>query len=157
MAETRAIPEGFSSLTAHLVCRDAVEAIEFYQAAFGAEEMGRMLTPDGKTLVHASLRIGDSMLMLVDENPDWECPAPQTLGGSPVAIHLYVEDADAAVERAVKAGGRVTMPLVDAFWGDRFDKLEDPYGHSWSVATHIRDVSPEELEAAAREMFQDEG
>jgi uncharacterized glyoxalase superfamily protein PhnB len=136
------------TITPHLVCRDAAAAIASYQKAFGAVELARSPGPQGK-LLHAMLRIGDSPLMLVDEFPDWGALGPQTLKGSPVTIHLYVEDVDAAVERAVAAGARLTMPVADMFWGDRYGTVEDPFGHRWSIATHIRDLGPEEIQAAA--------
>ncbi len=141
------IPEGMHSLTPHLVCAGAAEAIEFYKKAFNAVEMMRLPGPGGK-LIHASVRIGDSILMLVDEFPEMGAKGPKSLQGSPVTIHLYVEDADAAVAQAVAAGAKVTMPLADMFWGDRYGQLEDPFGHCWSVATHVRDLSPQEVEAA---------
>jgi Uncharacterized protein conserved in bacteria len=137
------------AVTPHLVCAGAADAIEFYKKAFNAVEMGRMPGPEGK-LVHALIRIGDSSVMLVDEFPDWGSFGPKSLKGSPVTIHLYVEDVDATVQRAVAAGAKVTMPLDDTFWGDRYGKLEDPFGHHWSVATHVRDVSPEEMQRAAQ-------
>jgi uncharacterized glyoxalase superfamily protein PhnB len=138
------IPDGMHSLTPHLVCAGAAEAIEFYKAAFGAVEVMRLPGPQGK-LIHAMVRIGDSPLMLVDEMPEWGALGPKALKGSPVTIHLAVEDVDAAVARAVKAGARITMPVADMFWGDRYGQLEDPFGHHWSVATHLRDLSPEEI------------
>ena len=141
------IPEGMHSLTPHLVCAGAADAIEFYKRAFDAVELGRMPGPDGK-LMHAMVRIGDSMLMLVDENTACGMPGPKSTGGSPVTIHLYVEDADATLKRAADAGARVTMPVQEMFWGDRYGRLEDPFGHQWSVATHVRDVSPEEMKQA---------
>ncbi|SPB18292.1 glyoxalase [Caballeronia novacaledonica] len=141
------IPEGMHSLTPHLVCAGAAEAIEFYKRAFGAVELGRMPGPDGK-LMHALVKIGDSMLMLVDEFPQYGSVGPQALKGSPVTIHLYVEDADATVKQAESAGAKVTMPVADMFWGDRYGRLEDPFGHQWSVATHTRDVTPEEMKQA---------
>jgi uncharacterized glyoxalase superfamily protein PhnB len=137
------------TVTPHLICAGAADAIEFYKKAFNAVEMGRMGGPQGK-LIHALIRIGDSAVMLVDEFPDWGSFGPKSLKGSPVTIHLYVEDVDAMVERAVAAGAKITMPLEDTFWGDRYCKLEDPFGHQWSVATHIRDVSPEEMQLAAK-------
>jgi uncharacterized glyoxalase superfamily protein PhnB len=143
------VPDGMHMLTPHLVCRDAAAAIAFYQKAFGAVELARLPGPQGK-LMHALLRIGDSPLMLVDEFPDWGALGPQSLKGSPVTLHLYVEDVDAAVERAVAAGARLTMPVADMFWGDRYGTLEDPFGHHWSIATHVRDLSPEEIQAAAK-------
>jgi uncharacterized glyoxalase superfamily protein PhnB len=148
-SHVKAVPDGMHTITPHLVCRDAAEAIAFYQKAFGAVELARLPGPQGK-LLHAMLRIGDSPFMLVDEFPDWGALGPQSLKGSPVTIHLYVEDADAAVERAVAAGARLTMPVADMFWGDRYGTVEDPFGHRWSIATHIRDLSPEEIQAAAK-------
>ena len=148
---TKPIPDGMHSLTPHLICKGAAAAIEFYKAAFGAVELARMPGPGGK-LMHASVRIGDSTLMLVDEAPEWEMFGPTSLKGSPVTIHLYVKDVDATVAQAVAAGARVTMPVTDMFWGDRYGTLEDPFGHRWSVATHTRDLTPEELQQAAAKM-----
>jgi len=141
------IPEGMHSLTPHLVCAHAADAIAFYKNAFGAVEVSRLPGPDGR-LMHGSVRIGDSMLMLVDEAPEWGLLGPQALKGSPVTIHLYVKDVDATIAQAVAAGARVTMPASEMFWGDRYGQLEDPFGHRWSVATHVRDVSPEEMRSA---------
>jgi uncharacterized glyoxalase superfamily protein PhnB len=134
-------------VTPHLVCAGAADAIEFYKKAFNAAEMARIPQPDGK-IMHASIRIGDSVVMLVDEFPDWSVRGPKSLGGSPVTIHLYVEDVDAFTERAVSAGAKITMPIADMPWGDRYGQLEDPFGHRWSVATHVRDVSPDEIQQA---------
>ena len=145
------IPQGMHSVTPHLVCAGAAKAIEFYKQAFGAEEGARLPGPDGR-LMHASVKIGDSQVMLVDEMPEWGALGPKSLKGSPVTIHLYVDDVDAVVARAVSAGAKVTMPVADQFWGDRYGKLEDPFGHHWSVATHVRDVSMEEAQKAMREM-----
>ena len=145
------IPQGMHSVTPHLVCAGAAQAIEFYKQAFGAIEKGRMPGPDGR-LMHAAVKIGDSTVMLVDEMPQWGALGPKSLKGSPVTIHLYVEDVDSFVARAVKAGAKVTMPLADQFWGDRYGKLEDPFGHHWSVATHQRDVTPEEMKKAMAAM-----
>lgn len=145
------IPDGIHSLTPHLVCAGAADAIEFYKKAFNAVEEMRLPGPEGK-LVHASVRIGDSMLMLMDEFPDMGGLGPKTLKGSPVTIHLQVEDVDAVVRQAVAAGARITMPLADMFWGDRYAQLEDPFGHHWSVATHIQDLSPEEIQQAMAKM-----
>lgn len=142
------IPEGMHTLTPHLICADAPAAIEFYGRAFGAVEISRTAGPNGK-LMHAMLRIGDSALMLMDENPQWGALSPTLLKGTPVSIHVYVEDVDAAFERAVKAGATAKMPPADMFWGDRFGAVTDPFGHSWSIATHIKDVSPAEAQAAA--------
>jgi len=145
------IPEGMHSVTPHLVCAGAAEAIEFYKKAFGAKEEGRLPGADGK-IMHAVIRIGDSAIMLVDEMPQWGALGPKALKGTPVTIHLYVEDADAFVARAVQAGAKVTMPLDDMFWGDRYGKLEDPFGHHWSVGTHKRDVTREEMQQAMKSM-----
>ncbi|BAL22502.1 VOC family protein [Azoarcus sp. KH32C] len=149
MAHVLPIPEGMHTITPHLICAGAADAIDFYKKAFGAVEVGRLPGPQGKIL-HAMVRIGDSMLMLVDEFPEWNALGAKALKGSPVTIHLYVDNADAFFERAISAGAKVTMPLDDAFWGDRYGKLEDPFGHQWSVATHIRDVGPEEMQEAAK-------
>ena len=145
------IPQGMHSVTPHLVCADATRAIDFYKQAFGATEKGRLPGPDGR-LMHAAVKIGDSTVMLVDEMPEWGALGPKALKGSPVTIHLYVEDVDAVVARAVKAGAKVTMEVADQFWGDRYGKLEDPFGHHWSVATHQRDVTPEEMKKAMAAM-----
>lgn len=146
---TNPVPEGMHTVTPHLVCAGAAEAIEFYKKAFGAEELNRLPGPDGK-LMHAAIRIGDSTVMLVDENPEWGSISPVTLKGSPVTLHLYVADVDAAWERALAAGAIGTMAPADMFWGDRFAALSDPFGHSWSLATHVRDVTDEEMMQAAR-------
>jgi PhnB protein len=147
MTTVQPIPPGMTSITPHLVCRGAAEAIDFYTKAFEAVEQARLPGPDGR-LMHALLKIGNAALMLVDEYPEQGAVSPLTLKGTPVTIHLYVEDVDATVARAVAAGAQVTMPVADMFWGDRYGILKDPFGHQWSVATHIRDVSPEELAAA---------
>jgi PhnB protein len=140
------IPEGYHTITASLVVKGAAEAIEFYKRAFGAEEIARipMPGPDGQVKVgHAELRIGDSILFLNDEFPEHGSTGPN--GSSPVTIHLYVPDVDAFFNRAVEAGATVKFPLVNMFWGDRYGKLADPFGHNWSVATHVEDVPPEEM------------
>jgi uncharacterized glyoxalase superfamily protein PhnB len=139
------------TVTPHLICAGAADAIEFYKKAFGAVETARLPGPQGK-IMHAMLRIGDSALMLVDEMPEWGALGPKALKGSPVTIHLYVDDVDAFAARAVKAGAKITMPVEDMFWGDRYGKLEDPFGHHWSLATHLRDVSPEEMQQAMKNM-----
>jgi uncharacterized glyoxalase superfamily protein PhnB len=149
--QVKAVPDWMHSVTPHLICAGAADAIEFYKKAFNATEVVRLAGPQGK-LMHASVRIGDSAVMLVDENPDWGMLGPKSLKGTPVTIHLYVEDVDAFVARAVGAGAKITMPIEDMFWGDRYGKLEDPFGHHWSVATHIRDVSPEEMQHAMQKM-----
>ncbi len=144
MAKVKPVPDGYHTLTPYLVIRDAAKAIEFYEKAFGAKETFRMPGPGGK-IMHAELQIGDSMLMLAEEMPEYGAKSPQALGGSPVNVFLYVEDADKVFNQAVAAGATVTMPLADQFWGDRYGKLADPFGHQWSVATHKEDVAPEEM------------
>lgn len=144
-ATVKPIPDGWHTVTPHLVCSGAVEAIEFYKQAFNATEEMCLKGPNG-AVMHAEIRIGDSMVMLVDEQPDWGAVGPKTLKGSPVTIHLQVEDVDALTQQAVAAGAKVTMPVDDAFWGDRYGQLEDPFGHHWSIATHMRDVSEEEIQ-----------
>ena len=133
------------TVTPHLVCAGAAKAIEFYKKAFNAEELMRLPGPDGK-LMHASIRIGDSMVMLVDENPQWGALGPKTLKGSSVTIHLNVDNVDAFVAHAVAAGAKLTMPVADMFWGDRYGQIEDPFGHRWSVATHVRDMTMDEIQ-----------
>ena len=145
------IPEGMHTVTPHLVCAGAAEAIEFYQTAFGATELSRVPGANGK-LMHASVRIGDSVVMLNEEMPEWGAFGPKSLKGSAVTIHLYVENADAVFEQAVAAGAKITMPLDDMFWGDRYGKVEDPFGHQWSIGTHVRDVTPEEMQKAMEQM-----
>ena len=140
------------TLTPHIVCAGAADAIEFYKAAFGAEELIRIPADDGK-IMHAAIAIDGAMLMLVDENRDWGIQSPLSLGGSPVTLHLNVPNADAAIERAVAAGATVTMAAHDAFWGDRYGQVKDPFGHSWSIAHPLRDrvMSEDELRAAAQD------
>lgn len=153
MNKTQPIPPGFHTLTPHLVVKDASKAIEFYKKAFGGQEIRRALAPDGKSIMHAELQIGDSRLMLVDEFPEMDCRGPQSIGGTPVTIHMFVKNVDAAFEKAVAAGAEVKMPLADMFWGDRYGQLTDPFGHSWSLATHKEDLTPEEIAKRAREAF----
>lgn len=144
------IPDGMHSVTPNLTVRDAPAAIEFYRRAFGAQEQLRIPGPDGR-LLHASLKIGDSVLMMSEEFPEFGGKGPLALGGSPVSIHLYVEDVDAAWAQAIAAGCEVTMPLDNTFWGDRFGSLRDPFGHAWSLASHVCDLTPEQVvEAAAK-------
>ncbi len=151
-AEGRPNPHRLQSLTAHLVCADAVAAIDFYRRAFNAVEMIRLMGPDGK-LMHAAVRIGDSSLMLAEENPQWGALGPKALRGTPVTIHLQVENADAAIAQAVDAGAKLIMPAADMFWGDRYGMVEDPFGHRWSVAHTLRTLTQPEIEAAMHAMF----
>jgi uncharacterized glyoxalase superfamily protein PhnB len=155
-AAVKPIPDGFHSLTPHLVCAGAAAAIEFYKKAFGAVEQFRLPGPDG-TLLHALVRIGDSNLMLVDESPKMGALGPRALKGSPVTIHLSVKDAAATVRQAESAGATVKMPVTDMFWGALYGVLEDPFGHSWSVATQIRDLALDEIETAMRAQFGAQG
>ncbi|HML28917.1 MAG TPA: VOC family protein [Hyphomicrobium sp.] len=144
--------EDCQAVTPHLVCAGAADAIEFYKKAFGAEELMRLAGANGK-LMHAAIKIGNASIMLVDELPEWGALSPLTLGGSPVTIHLYVPDVDAFVARAVKAGALLRMPVEDMFWGDRYGIIEDPFGHKWSVATHQRDMSNQEIEEAMKKFM----
>jgi uncharacterized glyoxalase superfamily protein PhnB len=149
-AAVQPVEEGMHTVTPHLVCAGAADAIAFYGRAFGAEEVMRMPGPGG-LLAHAAVRIGDSMVMLMDEFPDWDASGPLALGGTPVTLHLAVPDVDAAFARAVEAGATARMAPADMFWGDRYGVVEDPFGHRWSMATHIRDVSTEEMTAAMQQ------
>tara|TARA_R110001599_G_scaffold171353_1_gene362062 strand:+ start:44655 stop:45134 length:480 start_codon:yes stop_codon:yes gene_type:complete len=150
-SKVKPIPPDMHTITPHLVCANASDAIAFYQKAFGATELTRLPGPDGR-LMHASVRIGDSTVMLVDEFPEWGSVGPKVLKGSPVTLHMYVEDADAAFKRAVDAGATVRMPLDDMFWGDRYGVVTDPFGHEWSIATHIRDLTPAEIQEGMKKM-----
>lgn len=151
--KVKPIPTDARSVTPHLVVSDGAAAIDFYKRAFGAEEMFRMPAPDGRRLLHAEIRIGDSPVMLAEEFPEFGSRGPAALGGTPVTLHLYVEDVDAAYDRAVEAGAEASMPPADMFWGDRYGKVTDPFGHSWSLATHVRDVTPEEMAEGAKAAF----
>ena len=151
--KAKPVPDGFRTVTPHLICAGAADAIEFYKKAFGATEMFRLPGPDGR-LMHASIMIGDSMIMLVDEMKEMGALGPKSRGGTPVGIHLQVEDADALFARAVAAGAAVKMPVMDMFWGDRYGVVVDPFGHEWSNATHIRDLTPDEIAAAALEAMK---
>ena len=135
------IPDGFHTVTPHLVVRGAAQAIEFYKKAFDAKEVRRSLGPDGKSVQHADLQIGDSRVLLNDEFPDWGVYSPLHYKGTAVTIHLYVEDADRLFQQAVQAGAQVVFPLADQFWGDRYGIVQDPFGHRWAVASHIRDAA----------------
>jgi PhnB protein len=147
------VPAGFSTITPHLAVRGAAKAIDFYKKAFGAEEIVRNLGPDGRMIMHAQLKIGDSMLLLHDEFPESGGQSPQTLEGSPITLHLYVEDADAAFARAVAAGAKVEMELQNTFWGDRYGQLIDPFGHCWSIGAKLEDLSPDQIRKRAQELF----
>src|SRR5436309_13016236 len=149
---TKAIPEGFHTITPSLVVSDAAQAIDFYKKAFGARENERFMAPDGKSVMHAHLEIGNSMLMLGSEFPP-HCLSPKSRGGTSVSLHLYVENADAALERAVKAGCTAKMPMSDQYWGDRYGQVEDPFGHQWSLATPRQDLTADQIAANAKAFF----
>lgn len=148
---TPAIPPGHHTVTPYLAIKNAVQALAFYQRAFGATEISKLIMPDGR-LGHAEIRLGDSVIMLADEFPEYGGQAPETLGGSPVCLHLYVEDVDAFFNRAVAAGAKARRPVTDQFYGDRSGQLEDPFGHLWWVATHKEDVPHEELQRRVQAM-----
>jgi uncharacterized glyoxalase superfamily protein PhnB len=150
------IPAGQENLIPHLACSPCSEAIEFYKKAFGAQEVGRVPGPDGQRIMHASIKIGKSFVFLVDDFPEFcggKSMTARALGGTPVTIHCYVPDCDAAIKKAEAAGATVTMPPSDMFWGDRYGMVTDPYGHQWSIATHIKDLSPEEMQKGMAEAF----
>lgn len=149
MPKVSPIPEGFHTVTPHLIIKNAEKAIDFYKKAFGAEERFRMPGPDGK-LMHAEIQIGSSILMIAEENAQWGCFGPKE--SSPITIHLYVHDCDATIKRAQAAGATLTMPPDNMFWGDRYGKVKDPFGHHWSVATHIADPTPQEMQKAMAQM-----
>jgi len=155
-SSVRGIPEGYHSLTPYLAVDDGARAIAFYQEAFGATEVMRMARPDGK-VGHAELQIGDSRIMLADEYPDMGFRSPRTYGGSPVGLHLYVEDVDAVARQAVAAGAKELRPVKDQFYGDRTGSFEDPFGHVWHIATHKEDLSPDELKRRAAQAMQGGG
>lgn len=153
---TSPIPAGREGLIPHLVCAPCADAIEFYKKAFGAEEVGRMPAPDGTKIMHAAILIDGRPVFLADDFPEWcegKSQSPKALGGTPVTLHRYVVDCDAAIQRAQEAGATITMPAADMFWGDRYGVVTDPFGHSWSLATHISDPTPDEVAEAARAMF----
>jgi uncharacterized glyoxalase superfamily protein PhnB len=146
------IPEGYHSVVPHLVVRGAAEAIDWYKKAFGATELGRSPGPGGK-LMHAVIQIGDSRVFLNDEFPGMGCGAPAKAGDTPVTIHIWTEDVDSLFKRATDAGAKVVMPVMDQFWGDRYGVLSDPYGHRWSMGSHMKDMTPEEMHKAGEAAF----
>jgi PhnB protein len=143
-----AIPEGYPRVTPYLIVDGATAAIDFYCSVLGARERMRMPAPDGR-IGHAELELGDSIIMLADENLDMDVRSPATIGGTPVSLHVYVENSDAAFERAVQAGAKALRPVESRFYGDRSGQFEDPFGHRWDVATHVEDVPPEEMSKRA--------
>jgi PhnB protein len=156
MAAVKPIPDGYRNITPYLIVADGAGAVAFYQRAFDASVRLRLERPDGK-IGHAELVIGDSLIMLADEYPPLEARSPAAYGGSPVGLHLYVEDADAVATRAVAAGAKLVQPVEDKFYGDRLGTIEDPFGHRWYVSTHIEDVSPEEIGRRATAAMQAAG
>jgi len=141
------IPEGYHTVTPFMTVKDCARAIEFYKQAFGAEERGIAKDPSGKVM-HAEIKIGDSVIMMADEFPDFGALSPESVGGSSMGLHIYVTDVNGAFARAVKAGAKVEMPVMDQFWGDRYGRLKDPFGHKWSIATHVKDMSSDEMKRA---------
>lgn len=153
---TTPIPPGHEGIIPHLVVDNANQAIDFYKKAFGAEEICRMPSPDGSRLMHAEITVGGRPLYLCDDFPEYcggQSRTPKALGATTITIHQYVKDCDSALDRAIKAGAALTMPATDMFWGDRYGKVSDPYGHDWSFATHIADPTPEEMAKAAQAAF----
>jgi len=150
------IPAGYHSVTPAIIVRDAAAAIDFYQRAFGAQEVNRMAGPDGK-IMHAEIRIGDSLVMLGEENEQWGTKSPLLTNGNPGSLHLYVDDADASFDRALAAGATVRYPLENAFWGDRYGKVADPFGHEWGIATRVKNLTDAEMEVAANEWMAKAG
>jgi PhnB protein len=146
--KVQAVPPGYGTITPSLVIAGAAEAIEFYKRAFGAKEMNRMPTPDGK-IMHAELKIGDSVLMMSDDMAPGPSKSPSALGGTSAVIGVYTKDADGMWAKATQAGAKVLMPLSEQFWGDKYGQIQDPFGHVWSIMQHVRDVSPKEMAAAA--------
>jgi uncharacterized glyoxalase superfamily protein PhnB len=152
-SKVKPVPEGFHTVTPFLSVQGAGVALEFYKSAFGAKEQSRTLGPDGVSIVHAELQIGDSIVLLCDEAPALGIKSPFTLGGSPVTLHLYVEDVDTLWRQALDAGARVIVPLEDTYWGDRYGKVADPFGYQWSLASRRRDLTPEEIAERAKAAF----
>lgn len=152
---SKPIPDGFHNATVCLCVKDSAAAIDFYKKVFDATELFRMPGPDGKTTMHAEIKIGDSIIMLNDEFPKMNCMSPQSIGGSGSGVYLYVPDVDATIKKAEAGGAKITMPAADMFWGDRMGNLTDPFGHNWTVATHIKDLTPEEMAKASQEAMKD--
>ncbi|ABQ27620.1 VOC family protein [Geotalea uraniireducens] len=154
---TKAIPEGFHTITPMFMFKDARKAIEFYKQAFGAQERFAMPGPDGKGVMHAEVRIGNSIFMMGEENPQEPCKSAETIGGSPVSFYIYLENVDEAFRIAMEAGAQVRMPVQDMFWGDRVGTVQDPFGYSWTLATHIKDLTPQEIQEGALAAFAEMG
>jgi len=153
MNEVKKIPDGYHSITPMLIVKDGLKAIEYYKKVFGAMDKGTMMMPDNKSVAHAELMIGDSKIMLSDEFPEMKSLSPTTIGGTPVSLYLYVEDVDKTFNLAVAEGGKSLFPVQDRFYGDRHGSIQDPFGHIWSIATHLKDLTEEEMKKAAEEAF----
>jgi PhnB protein len=153
--DTKSIPEGYHSINPYLVVRNAAKAIDFYKKAFSAEERFRMHGPDGRAIMHADLKIGDSIFMLTEESTEMKALSPESIGGSPVSLYVYVKDVDAVFNQAVSEGATVLYPVRDQFYGDRSGYLKDPFGHLWSLATHKKDLSPDEVRKAGEAFFRE--
>jgi PhnB protein len=151
MAKVNFIPPGYHTVTPSLVVKGGKRALEFYEKAFGAKMLGTMYMPDGETVMHAEFQIGDSIIMLGEESPEMGAVSPQTLGGTPASLNLYVEDCDALYKQALTAGATSKMEPADMFWGDRYCKVTDPFGHSWGILTHKEDVSEQDMGKRAQE------
>ena len=149
------IPEDYHSINPYLVVRNADRAIEFYKKAFGTEERFRMQGADGKTIMHAELKIGDSVFMLTEESPDMKALSPESIGGSPISLYVYVKNVDGVFNQAVSEGATVLYPVRDQFYGDRCGYLKDPFGHLWTIATHKKDLSPDQLRKAGEAFFEE--
>ena len=148
------VPDGYNTVTATLTVKEAAKAIEFYTKAFDAKELYRFPGPDGKTIMHAEIMIGNSIVMLADEMPGMGCRSPQSIGGTGSSIYLYVNDADLTFNKAISAGAKVLMSLMEGFWGDRFGSVEDPFGHVWGIATRTKDMTPDEIKSAGQEALK---
>lgn len=155
--KVKAIPKGFHTVTPCLTLKNSLEAIEFYKKAFEAKELGVFPAPDGRSTMHAVIQIGDSILMMGDERPGQDCKSAETLGASPISLFMYVPNVDAAFEQAVAAGAAVVMPVADMFWGDRAGTLKDPFGYAWTIATHTRDLTQDEIQEGAQSFFATAG
>ncbi len=153
MTEVKKTPDGYHSVTPALIVQNGLKAIEYYTKVFGANQRACMMMPDGKKVAHAELEIGDSVIMIGDEFPEMKFLSPSTIGGSPISLVLYVEDVDKTFDLAVSEGARILDPVADQFWGDRHGSIEDPFGHRWSIMTHIKDLTPEEMKRAAEKAF----
>ncbi|HYG00503.1 MAG TPA: VOC family protein [Candidatus Saccharimonadales bacterium] len=153
MSKIKKIPDGYHAITPSLIVKDGIKAIDYYKKVFDAKDKGTMMTPDGKSIAHAELEIGDSKIMLSDEFPEMNCLSPASIGGSPISLYLYVEDVDKTFNLAVSEGASVLYPVADQFWGDRHGSIKDPFGHIWSISTHVKDLAEEEIKKAAAEAF----